>query len=405
MTLCCAKRSEETMTRTLRKGYRGPDVLRWQQFLQAQGFTPGALDGAFGEKTAEATRAFQLASNLKADGVVGPNTYAAAAKLGLRSLRRLTNTELTPALIAEARRILKAHHADPFGTQVPFQVAGMSYVARIEEHYHPPGGARRPWGYHPGVSLFLDVLPDKTITLHDEQAPTDSGDHATEPVAPPINTTGVIVLDPGHGGTQGEAGSSANNARSPTGVLEKTLTLELATLVRAALEAKQPSVRVSLTRTADVNLGLEARARRARDAEADLFLSIHFNGFDGKARGVEAHVRPKAGGNVNFEADRNFASRICNAVHGALVKFDPATPLRGVKETNLGVLRDDWLGNSSASESSRACLLEVEFMDVPAVDQLFNTGPSAAQVRLDVAEAIATALLQELDAAGGGAVS
>ncbi len=53
------------MTRTLRQSHRGPDVQRWQQFLASQGFPPGAPDGVFGPKTAEATRAFQATHGLK----------------------------------------------------------------------------------------------------------------------------------------------------------------------------------------------------------------------------------------------------------------------------------------------------------------------------------------------------
>jgi peptidoglycan L-alanyl-D-glutamate endopeptidase CwlK len=31
---------------------------------------------------------------------------------------------------------------------------GSRIVARVERHYHPPGGTMRPWGRHLGVSLF-----------------------------------------------------------------------------------------------------------------------------------------------------------------------------------------------------------------------------------------------------------
>ena len=47
--------------------------------------------------------------------------------------------------------------------------------------------------------------------------------------------TGVVVLDPGHGGDSKIGGSSANNATSASGVPEKTMTLELAKLVRKEL--------------------------------------------------------------------------------------------------------------------------------------------------------------------------
>lgn len=102
-----------TNNRSLRQGHRGPDVHRWQQVLLSKGFSPGALDGIFGPKTAKATRAFQATHGLKPDAIVGSLTFGKAATLGLRSLRRLTNAELTAALINEARRILASHHASP----------------------------------------------------------------------------------------------------------------------------------------------------------------------------------------------------------------------------------------------------------------------------------------------------
>lgn len=120
---------------------------------------------------------------------------------------------------------------------------------------------------------------------------------------------GTVGLDPGHVGLTDIGGSDANHARSPSGVLEKNLTLEIAVLTEQALNASAPGVRVIKTQSADVNLSLAARADFARDNQADLFLSIHFNGFDGKARGVEAFIRP-AESNVNPADDRAFAARV-----------------------------------------------------------------------------------------------
>jgi len=64
----------------------------------------------------------------------------------------------------------------------------------------------------------------------------------------------------------------------------------------------------------------------------------------------------------------------------------------------LGVLADPSLGNSAGSHPCRACLLEIEFMDVPAVDQLINTGPNAATMRSEIAAAIKDAILAQLPA-------
>jgi N-acetylmuramoyl-L-alanine amidase len=207
---------------------------------------------------------------------------------------------------------------------------------------------------------------------------------------------GTVVIDPGHGGTTDVGGSDANHAKSPSGVLEKNLTLELAVLVEQALQASAPGVRVIKTRSADVNLSLADRAKVARDNQADLFLSIHFNGFDGKARGVEVFIRPAAS-NVNLAEDRAFAARLQANVVKAIRARDPGTKDRGVKEGKLGVIADSSLGNTPAVHKTRACLLEVEFMDVPAVDRLLNTGPDAPAVRREIARAIADAMIADLE--------
>ena len=68
-------------TRTLRASpmSTGDDVKTWQGFLVAKSFDPGPVDGKFGSKTAAATKAFQIANNLTADGIAGPQTFKAAA--------------------------------------------------------------------------------------------------------------------------------------------------------------------------------------------------------------------------------------------------------------------------------------------------------------------------------------
>ena len=98
-----------------------------------------------------------------------------------------------------------------------------------------------------------------------------------------------VVIDPGHGGTGKVGGSSGNNATSPSGVLEKELALRVARHAEAALQAAGHNVR--LTRPADRNLSLVDRAKVARSARADAFVSIQFNGFgDTNVQGTETWV-------------------------------------------------------------------------------------------------------------------
>ncbi len=70
-------------------------------------------------------------------------------------LRRVRGNELSVRLVQIAGEIVREHHAEPFGTEIAFELDGKQYVGRIEQHYHPPGGELRPWGFHPGCSLLV----------------------------------------------------------------------------------------------------------------------------------------------------------------------------------------------------------------------------------------------------------
>jgi len=69
----------------LRRGCEGEDVRRWQHFLLGQELLDGAVDGVFGPLTETATKAFQKKRKLTVDGMVGPQTLAAALQTGLAS--------------------------------------------------------------------------------------------------------------------------------------------------------------------------------------------------------------------------------------------------------------------------------------------------------------------------------
>ncbi|MGO4887962.1 peptidoglycan-binding protein [Anaerobacillus sp. MEB173] len=65
-------------TRTfLSRGDQGDDVKELQKRLQELGFSPGPIDGIFGNLTFDALQRFQRSVNIQVDGIVGPQTREA----------------------------------------------------------------------------------------------------------------------------------------------------------------------------------------------------------------------------------------------------------------------------------------------------------------------------------------
>lgn len=66
----------------------GSDVQDWQQFLTVRALYQDTVDGIFGPATSRATKEYQEQSGLDPDGIVGPNTLAAAIRDGFQSSTR-----------------------------------------------------------------------------------------------------------------------------------------------------------------------------------------------------------------------------------------------------------------------------------------------------------------------------
>jgi N-acetylmuramoyl-L-alanine amidase len=95
---------------------------------------------------------------------------------------------------------------------------------------------------------------------------------AAQPLSSPLpnEQSPVIVLDPGHGGAD-------QGSRGPSGLLEKDITLQVATEAGRLIE-QLLGLRVVLMRSDDSEMALEDRAALANEAGADLFISIHTGG-------------------------------------------------------------------------------------------------------------------------------
>ena len=89
------------------------------------------------------------------------------------------------------------------------------------------------------------------------------------PLVLPARTNRVIVIDPGHGG------SNLGTRSVLDGSFEKEFTLDWAKRLAPILETN--GWKVFLTRTSDVDLSLTNRVNYSDACKADLFISLHFN--------------------------------------------------------------------------------------------------------------------------------
>jgi len=133
-----------------------------------------------------------------------------------------------------------------------------------------------------------EATPAQPSPARDTFAPTLKP--APFPVAPLAASSEkpVIVIDPGHGGTD-------PGAIGPTGAREANANLEAGLALAEALE-KTGRYHVVLTRRQDHRLAHEERSRLARDARANLFISLHADAHaDAGVRGASVYTLSQEG--------------------------------------------------------------------------------------------------------------
>ncbi|WP_139892107.1 SH3 domain-containing protein [Bacillus sp. D386] len=152
----------------------------------------------------------------------------------------------------------------------------------------------------------------------------------------------IIVIDPGHGGS--ETGAIGVKLK----IMEKDINLSTANQLATLL--KNAGATVIMTRSNDTVISLEDRAALSNSKKADAFLSIHYN---------NAPNVPSASG---IETFYHHNSTLANAIHGELIK---ATGLknRKVKYGNYRVIRDN---------KQPAALLELGFLSNAAEEKTIS---------------------------------
>ena len=156
-----------------------------------------------------------------------------------------------------------------------------------------------------------------------------------------IDTRPVVIIDPGHGGSDG--GPVAG------GALEKELNLQVGNLVGMKLTKAQ--VNVQFTRDSDLKVNLSERSNLANEYPGALFVSIHHNASTApEAHGVEiyyAQSKPdsvmvsqrqyfKLGKNDSFSDDRG--KLLAGHVQYLLCSMTGAKD-RGIRDSRLAMTR------------------------------------------------------------------
>lgn len=219
----------------------------------------------------------------------------------------------------------------------PLPVAAAAVLAR-----NPVLPAKPPGEVHPSETAFAGMAPPKPV------------DAAIFPLA-----VRRVVIDAGHGGT-------SVGTRTPQGVLEKNLTLDIAIRLRRLLEKQ---LQVVMTRESDRDVSLEQRGTLANGSGADIFVSIHLNWIENRrSRGVETyylgptddpyltrlaasenlesgysladmrHLLDRIYAGVRQDKSRKLAEVVQGALFQSLGKLSPEVADRGVKAAPFIVL-------------------------------------------------------------------
>lgn len=148
-------------------------------------------------------------------------------------------------------------------------------------------------------SAFLSSLPAVSypdLTSVIKKATAESAPSIAIPPAPrrkevaipPPSTRKIVVIDPGHGGVD-------PGAQGQRGTFEKTVNLAAALELERILN-KRGRYKVVMTRRGDTTIRPDRREALARDAGADLFISIHADAIAQRAiRGASVYTLSEQG--------------------------------------------------------------------------------------------------------------
>lgn len=201
---------------------------------------------------------------------------------------------------------------------------------------------------------------------------------------PPDERDVIVAIDAGHGGED-------PGALGATGKREKDITLACAKILADVIEA-EPGMKAVLIRDGDYFIPLERRYEKAREARADLFISIHADAFHKRsAAGSSVFMLSQRGASseaARWLADRENASDLVGGVSlddkdgtlaAVLLDLSQGATLASSGAVAMHVLQGiSGLGKVHKREVQRANFVVLRSPDVPSilVETAFISNPA-----------------------------
>lgn len=174
-----------------------------------------------------------------------------------------------------------------------------------------------------GIAGALTVMPLHELLAAEYQMASVTTKVPPKPARKP-SPPRILMLDPGHGGKD-------PGAISKRGTQEKDVVLDICKELADKLNGIR-GITVKLTRERDVFVPLRDRVKKAQEARADLFVSVHADSApDGNARGLSAYT-------LSEKASDDFAKAIAKQEN--IADLIGGAPLEEEDENVAAILMD-----------------------------------------------------------------
>ncbi|HKE93268.1 MAG TPA: N-acetylmuramoyl-L-alanine amidase [Povalibacter sp.] len=230
-----------------------------------------------------------------------------------------------------------------------------------------------------GHRLVLDLVPGAAVPV----APANTAPVVVK-AAPAANGRDIIVaVDAGHGGD--DPGAMGRWAR------EKDVTLAIARRLKDRID-REPGMRAILTRDGDYFVPHRMRIKRARDQQADMFISVHADSYtDRSVVGSSVYTLSARGASdeaTRWLAERENASDLIGGVSledksdvlaSVLLDLSQGASMSASLEAADNVMNElDRIGNVTRRGVKQAGFLVLKSPDIPSmlVETAFISNPT-----------------------------